>query len=95
MLEAYLDGSGMDPAQKVVAVAGWGATESEWDHWERLWVEMLAELELKKGWHHTDFLSKRGEYAIWNEAKFLLAQGKLISFQRDRIAWYRCSRVAR
>jgi hypothetical protein len=58
-------------------VAGWGATEDEWDHWEDHWLKMLAELELKE-WHHTDFWARRGPYRDWNEAKFLLAQGQLI-----------------
>jgi Protein of unknown function (DUF3800) len=77
VLESYLDASGIDPGQQVVVVAGWGASEDEWDHWRRRWVDMLAELELKKRWHHTDFLSRRGEYESWSEAKFLLATGKI------------------
>jgi hypothetical protein len=76
VLESYLDGSGTDPNQEVVAVAGWGASEAEWDHWERLWLQMLAELNIKR-WHHTHFLSTRGEYENWPEAKFLLAEGML------------------
>jgi hypothetical protein len=76
MLKAYLDGSGT-ANQQVVVVAGWGATEDEWDHWERQWSELLCELGLKR-WHHTHFLSKHGEYADWQDAKFLRAQGQLI-----------------
>jgi hypothetical protein len=79
VLKSYLDASGAsDPNQAVVAVAGWGATEDEWDHWERRWLALLAELDLKKGWHHTDFLGKRDEYQDWSEAKILYAQGQLI-----------------
>jgi Protein of unknown function (DUF3800) len=75
VLESYLDASGTDPNQQVVVVAGWGAAEDEWDHWEHRWLGMLAELELKKGWHHTDFLGKRAEYAKWSDTKFQYAQG--------------------
>ena len=79
VLESYLDASGAsDPKAPVVAVAGWGATEDEWDHWERRWLELCKELGLKKGWHHTDFLGKRDEYQDWKDAKFLYAQGQLI-----------------
>jgi hypothetical protein len=78
VLESYLDASGTDPNQKVVVVAGWGATEEEWDHWEDCWLEMLAELGLKE-WHHTDYLARRGPYRDWNDAKALFAQGRLIS----------------
>ena len=77
MLESYLDASGTDPNQKVVVVAGWGATEDEWDHWEGRWLELLAALELKE-WHHTDFLARRLDYRDWKDAKFLFAQGQLI-----------------
>jgi hypothetical protein len=79
VLESYLDASGAsDPNQEVVVVAGWGATEDEWDHWERLWVEMCADLGLTKGWHHTHFFNKTDEYESWNDAKFLLAEGWLV-----------------
>lgn len=77
VLNGYFDASGSDPNQDIVAVAGWGATAGEWDRWERQWVAMLAELGLER-WHHTHFLSKRGEYRNWPEAKFPLAERQLI-----------------
>lgn len=77
VLKGYLDASGTDPRQKVVAVAGWSATETEWDSWERDWLPFIAETGLKKGWHHTDFLSRHGEYENWKDAKFLWADGEL------------------
>jgi hypothetical protein len=77
VLKGYLDGSGTDPNQEVIAVAGWGATEDEWDHWEGRWLQLLGELGLKR-WHHTHFLGKHGEYKNWEPAKFLFAEGQLI-----------------
>jgi hypothetical protein len=82
VLRAYLDGSGTDPQQKVVAVAGWAASEREWDWWEREWLALLAELNIKR-WHHTDFLRKKGEYADWNDAKNLLAHGEVCRIMNE------------
>lgn len=78
MLEAYLDASGTDPNQAVVVVAGWGATEVEWDHWERQWVPLCAELGLKKGWHHSHFLGRFEEYFGWDNKKWEYARRRLI-----------------
>ena len=78
VLRGYLDASGTDPKQRVVAVAGWAATEAEWDGWERDWVAFLKEAELEKnGWHHTDFLNRRNDYRQWKDAKLIWAEGEL------------------
>ena len=82
MLKGYLDASGTAPDQRVVAVAGWAATEKEWDSWERDWLPFLDESGLKKGWHHTDFLSHRNDYRLWNDAKYLWAGGELVRIFR-------------
>ena len=98
VLKGYLDASGTDPNQKVVAVAGWAATEKEWDGWELDWLKFLDEAEIKKGWHHTDFLSwpGRNEYKNWNDPKFLWADGELRRiFRKIKLFRRRCCRVAR
>jgi hypothetical protein len=77
VLESDLDASGAsDPQQEVVVVAGFGASEDEWDHWERQWLAMLAGLELER-WHHSHFLNRRGEFENWPDAKFVWAEGLL------------------
>jgi hypothetical protein len=77
MLKAFLDASGTTAEEDVIAVAGWAASEHEWDWWEQEWKKLLTELDIKKRWHHTDFLNRKNEYARWNDAKHLLARGEV------------------
>jgi hypothetical protein len=76
VLKAYLDASGTTDSESIVAVAGWAATEAEWDKWEQQWVSMLNRLNLRR-WHHTYYNAKRKEYERWNDAEFDLAHRML------------------
>jgi hypothetical protein len=66
VLKAYLDASGTDPSQKIVAVSGFATNEQRWTQFEKEWSDFLREVGLTR-WHNTDFYTKRGEYALWGE----------------------------
>jgi len=67
VLKAYLDASGTDPRQRVVAVAGFAASEDKWTAFEAKWRPLITEeLELRR-WHNTDFHSRQGDYRRWRQ----------------------------
>jgi hypothetical protein len=71
MLKAYLDASGTDPTQDVIAVGGWVATGDKWAEFDLEWQEFLIDCFGPNGgrWHHTDFHSRHGHYEAWDNQK--------------------------
>src|SRR5208282_2353358 len=79
MLKAYLDASGTDPTTDVIVVGGWVADEDRWSEFGLKWGAFLVDCFGPDGgrWHHTDFHSRYGHYATWDDQKRDRARGDL------------------
>jgi hypothetical protein len=61
LLEAFFDESGTHGTSRTVVIAGYVATEANWDKVQAKWQEVLTLHELK-AFHATDFFAKDGDF---------------------------------
>jgi Protein of unknown function (DUF3800) len=77
VLAAYLDDSGTDGNQPIVAVTGFLSEEGAWNGFCQEWQAFLNEFELSR-FHATEFWSRKGRpYNRWSDERHTLAQARV------------------
>ncbi len=66
VLRAYIDDSGTNMADKVVAVAGFVANERQWHSFETAWKALLQKYDLKR-FHAAPYLSRKRPFSRWTQ----------------------------
>lgn len=84
MLVAYFDESGScDETDRprgetaVFAVAGYVARVEQWESFEQVWKSALYECGIESPFHMSEYESRKGQYASWNNEKRVAAINRL------------------
>lgn len=66
--EAYLDASGTDAGQRVVAFAGFVSTPVKWVRFTRDWVDVLQRRDVD-AFHMAPFFAAKGDFRQWSNER--------------------------
>lgn len=82
--EAYLDASGTDAGQRVVAFAGFVSTPVKWVRFIRDWVDVLRRFEVD-AFHMAPFFAAKGEFSQWSNDRRAEIVSALVRVMGDHI----------
>jgi hypothetical protein len=85
MFSVYFDESGTHKDSNVVVVAGWVSTDIQWQRFSTAWTGVLRAAGLDPPiFHMTDYESRRGQFAGWQQNKRVRVLQKLQGLIRRR-----------
>src|SRR5258705_408694 len=83
VLKAYLDESGIHQGSRICAIAGFVATQEEWEKIERLWSRALLDAGIDC-FHMAEFENRKGPYAEWSKTRRYNLLDKLVEILKAR-----------